>query len=71
MGLINTTIVFSLAPVISLETRKITHVCCGYFHCVALDDQGQLFTWGGNKFGQLGNEKGDTEVNRVPKYAHA
>ena len=56
-----------LAPIIALESRKIVDVCCGYVHSVALDDQGQLFSWGGNKYGQLGNENDKSEISFVPK----
>lgn len=29
-------------------------VVCGYSHCLALSDQGQLYAWGSNNNGQLG-----------------
>jgi hypothetical protein len=30
-------------------------VTAGYGHCLALADDGRVFAWGGNQFGQLGN----------------
>ena len=36
---------------------------CAFEHCCALSDQGQVFTWGSNSFGQLGHsEKTDVDV---------
>lgn len=29
-------------------------VACGYAHTLALSDEGVLYVWGGNGFGQLG-----------------
>ena len=58
-----------LAPVISLEMRKITQVCCGNVHSIAVDSRGQLLSWGGNQYGQLGygDREGTIEVNFVPR----
>ena len=60
---------YYLAPIISLETKKIAHVCCGSVHSIAVDCDGQLFSWGGNQYGQLGygTREGNVEVNFVPK----
>ncbi|KAM4709462.1 putative E3 ubiquitin-protein ligase HERC3 isoform 2-T2 [Discoglossus pictus] len=43
-----------------LNQQKILQVSCGNQHCLALADDGQLFTWGQNNFGQLGLGKGLT-----------
>ena len=57
-----------LAPVISLESRKISQVCCGNVHSIAVDCHGQLLSWGGNQYGQLGyGGREGMEVNFVPK----
>lgn len=32
----------------------IEKVACGYAHTLALSDEGALYVWGGNGFGQLG-----------------
>ncbi|CAN2388977.1 E3 ubiquitin-protein ligase HERC3 [Pristimantis euphronides] len=37
-----------------LNPQKILQVSCGNQHCLALSDDGQLFTWGQNDHGQLG-----------------
>lgn len=29
-------------------------IVCGYAHTLALSDEGSLYVWGGNAFGQLG-----------------
>ena len=32
----------------------IIKVVCGYAHTLAVSDEGQLFAWGANSYGQLG-----------------
>lgn len=32
----------------------ITTACCGWRHTAAVDAEGRLYTWGWNKYGQLG-----------------
>ena len=29
-------------------------IVCGYAHTLALSDEGELFSWGANSYGQLG-----------------
>ncbi|XP_065152323.1 probable E3 ubiquitin-protein ligase HERC4 isoform X1 [Paramisgurnus dabryanus] len=38
----------------SLSEVSITQVTCGYWHSLALARGGQVFSWGQNKYGQLG-----------------
>ncbi|XP_054285164.1 probable E3 ubiquitin-protein ligase HERC4 isoform X2 [Macrosteles quadrilineatus] len=38
----------------SLATSFVVQVSCGYRHCMALTNNGQLFAWGCNDSGQLG-----------------
>jgi len=46
---------FSLAAEVSFpKGGTIQHVSCGHAHCVALNNHGQLFSWGDNTYGQLG-----------------
>ncbi|MFI8631293.1 RCC1 domain-containing protein [Microbacterium sp. NPDC077663] len=44
--------------------QKVTAVASGDHHSVALAENGRVFTWGNNNFGQLGN--GTTVASRVP-----
>lgn len=37
-----------------LQDHKIAHIAGGWRHSLACDDSGTLFSWGWNKFGQLG-----------------
>lgn len=37
----------------SLKSLKM-EVVCGFAHCLALTDQGELYAWGANSYGQLG-----------------
>lgn len=47
------------------EHVRIKHVSCGADHTVAVDDTGNLYTWGLGNFGNLGH--GDTEDQPVPR----
>lgn len=39
----------------SVEPLSVTSIACGEYHSMALDGGGRLYTWGSNKYGQLGN----------------
>lgn len=39
----------------SLSTLNIIEVCCGAYHSLALTNEGELFAWGYNRIGQIGN----------------
>jgi len=39
---------------VPLKDEMIKEVCCGYAHTLAVNQYGQLFTWGNNDVGQLG-----------------
>lgn len=39
------------------ETSKFRDISCGNFSCVALDDCNQVWVWGENEFGKLGNRR--------------
>ena len=52
-------------PVVIDELKNIVHIECGANHVLALDNKGQLFTWGAAEQGQLGKRivsrfKGDS-----------
>lgn len=38
----------------SLATSFVVQVSCGYKHCLALTNNGELYAWGCNDYGQLG-----------------
>ena len=53
--------VFSLYLVFHLSNRSFQwhspfhiQVACGYSHTLALTDEGSIYTWGANRYGQLG-----------------
>nr|XP_018911277.1 PREDICTED: probable E3 ubiquitin-protein ligase HERC4 isoform X2 [Bemisia tabaci] len=50
----------------SLATHFIVQVCCGYRHCLALNNRGELYSWGSNQYGQLGLNLSTTESIRTP-----
>lgn len=37
-----------------LKGKLITQVSCGFHHSVALTDNGEVYSWGNNEYGQLG-----------------
>ncbi len=39
-----------------LDDVVITEISTGYYHTMALDDQGRVWAWGWNGFGQLGSD---------------
>lgn len=38
-----------------LDFQNIVNVACGEHHSVAVNEWGQIFSWGSNSHGQLGN----------------
>jgi alpha-tubulin suppressor-like RCC1 family protein len=44
----------------ALKDEKITKICCGHSHSLALNDRGEIFSWGSNEWGEVGSGKEDT-----------
>ncbi|XP_047150576.1 ultraviolet-B receptor UVR8-like [Vigna umbellata] len=40
----------------ALSSVKIVQAAIGGWHCLAVDDQGRAYAWGGNEYGQCGEE---------------
>lgn len=52
----------------NIEFRKIVKVACGDYHTIALDSNGSIFSFGWNRFGQLGfNISYENEILPYPK----
>jgi len=49
-----------------LKDIKIVAVACGMLHSVALTEDGEVATWGANKYGQLGHENPDSHILPYP-----
>jgi RCC1 and BTB domain-containing protein len=49
-----------------LERRRVTVVACSYYHTLVACDDGDLFSFGRNDFGQLGH--GDTTDKKQPTW---
>ena len=47
-----------------LDGKTISQISAGNYHSLALDSEGQIYAWGGNHYGQLGN--GDTTDSNTP-----
>lgn len=51
---------FGPAPLQDIPVKvmdNVAAVSCGYLHTAAIKTDGSLWTWGGNEFGQLGNDR--------------
>ena len=46
------------------EGKTISQISAGGEHSLALDSEGQIYAWGGNYYGELGN--GDTTDSNTP-----
>lgn len=57
-------------PVSGLDAYNVTHVACGSTHSVALNQWGQVFSWGSDTYGQLGHQLGQS-IQPVPKIIRA
>ncbi|KAL9649455.1 hypothetical protein ABK040_000694 [Willaertia magna] len=52
-----------------LDDYKVVDVACGLWHTMALTEEGFLFSWGNNTYGQLGH--GDTDEHLSPIFVEA
>nr|XP_023013190.1 probable E3 ubiquitin-protein ligase HERC4 isoform X1 [Leptinotarsa decemlineata] len=59
-----------LKLVSGMEAHSIIHVACGSMHSMALNQWGQVFTWGSDYHGQLGQSLGEN-VQPIPKMVRA
>lgn len=50
----------------ALDNYEITDISCGATHSMAINEWGQLFTWGSNICGQLAKETNELQ-NGIPK----
>jgi alpha-tubulin suppressor-like RCC1 family protein len=48
-----------------LATNFIADVACGDNHCLAIDSRGQLYSWGYNGYGQLGDGTASSKSNAI------
>ena len=40
----------------ALASQKVVDIACGSLHCVVCTEEGQIFSWGDNDEGQIGND---------------
>lgn len=55
--------------VAALQGKKVICIATGSLHCVACTDQGEVYTWGDNDEGQLGD--GTTNAIQRPRLVGA
>lgn len=53
----------------ALQGKKVIDIACGSLHCVACTDTGEVYTWGDNDEGQLGD--GSTNAIQRPRLVTA
>lgn len=59
-----------LDPVTGLDAHIITRVACGSMHSMALNQWGQVYSWGSDYHGQLGLDIGEN-IQPIPKFVRA
>ncbi len=59
------------SPIQITGLAGITRIAAGFFHSMALDDQGTVWTWGDNTYGQLGRGQGQASTPSQVKYYDA
>lgn len=42
-----------------IDKKCFVEISCGHCHTLLLDDEGKVYSWGSNMFGQLGRDSGD------------
>ena len=67
LGLGNNVNQLSPCRVSALNNIVIIKVVCGYAHTLALTDEGHLYAWGANSYGQLGTGN-KSNSNNPSKY---
>lgn len=65
LGLGNNVNQTSPCRVTNLQGVVVQKVVCGYAHTMALSDEGVLYTWGANSYGQLGTGNKANQVSPV------
>ena len=49
----------------SLENQRVVQVACGQLHTLALTEEGDVYSWGNNNYGQLGTGGDSAETDPV------
>lgn len=52
--------------VMALIHQKIVQISCGVSHMAVVDDQGNVYDWGSNSYGQLGLRDDDERIQPTP-----
>lgn len=58
---------YSLGLISGLSGISISHVTCGNSHSLALDEKGQVYSWGDGQYGQLGLGMATSEPKFTPR----
>jgi alpha-tubulin suppressor-like RCC1 family protein len=43
----------------------IDDVACGERHCLSISNKGEIFSWGDNEYGQIGNSESGEEIKQL------
>ena len=48
------------------ENKNLIEICCGEYHCLGLTEDGILYGWGHNRYGQTGSRSKDNLIEYSP-----
>ncbi len=51
-----------------LSNKTVIEICCGSHHSLALTSEGEVYAWGNNKGGQIGNGENGRDINQLFPY---
>jgi alpha-tubulin suppressor-like RCC1 family protein len=47
----------------------IVDICCGYTHCLTISNKNDIYSWGFNDKGQIGNGNYDDQLTPIKIYS--
>ena len=51
---------------INFSSEKVIQLSCGAYHCLALTENGRVYGWGSNKYGEIGCGEGKGDIITSP-----
>jgi RCC1 and BTB domain-containing protein len=51
-----------------LSNKTVIEICCGSGHSLALTSEGEVYAWGNNESGQIGNGEDGRDINQLFPY---
>lgn len=63
--LMTMTAIVSMDDALMTQVFPVSQIVSGYGHCLALTDEGLLYAWGANTYGQLGTGNKSNHLSPV------